>query len=80
MEPANKIFNILIFVYMEYCEHEQMASPRALRLLDGALMSYQFRSDQSFLYAQGEGVFSAECIDRKTKGPASGRREGQYIR
>jgi hypothetical protein len=43
-------------------------------------MSSQFRSYQSFPYAQGEEIFSAECIDGKTKGPAFGRREDQYIR
>jgi hypothetical protein len=79
MEPANGIFNILIFVLMVFCDHKQMASPRALRPLDGASMS-SFRSYQSFPYAQREEVFSAMCGNGKTKGFASGRREGQNIR
>jgi hypothetical protein len=57
-----------------------MASPRALRPLDGASMSSQSGLINLSPMPKGKKSFSAECVDGKIKGPASGRREGQYLR
>jgi hypothetical protein len=56
-----------------------MASPRALRPLDDALTSSQSVLINSSRFL-GEDILSAECVDGDIKGPASGRRGGQYIR
>jgi hypothetical protein len=66
MEPANKFFNNLIFVWMGFAKVNNGLS-KGIETPRRCLNVLSVQSYQSFPYAQGEDILSAECVDGKLK-------------